>query len=104
LCDRVAIINHGRLIANEPTRALIGMAQEKLVEVTVDRDVAALPENRCFQKIELKGDRTLAITYQKDQVNAGEVLAAVQAAGFGIVDVSTREADLEDLTRTPVAA
>ncbi|MHA3841909.1 ABC transporter ATP-binding protein [Sphingomonas aestuarii] len=108
LCDRVAIINHGRLIANEPTRALIGMAQEKLVEVTVDRDVATPPDNRCFQKIELKGDRTLAITYQKDQVNAGEVLAAVQAAGFGIVDVSTREADLEDvflnLTRAPVAA
>ena len=108
LCDRVAIINHGRLIANEPTRTLIGMAQEKLVEVTVDRDVATLPENRCFQKIALEGERTLAITYQKDQVNAGEVLAAVQAAGFGIVDVSTREADLEDvflnLTRAPVAA
>lgn len=108
LCDRVAIINHGRLIANEPTQKLIGMAQEKLVEVTVDRDVATPPDNRCFQKIELKGDRTLAITYQKDQVNAGEVLAAVQAAGFGIVDVSTREADLEDvflnLTRAPVAA
>ncbi len=107
LCDRVAIINHGRLIANEPTRTLIGMAQEKLVEVTVDRDVAALPENRCFQKIALNGDRTLAITYQKDQVNAGEVLAAVQAAGFGIVDVSTREADLEDvflnLTRATAA-
>lgn len=106
LCDRVAIINHGRLIANEPTRTLIGMAQEKMVEVTVDRDVTALPENRCFQKIALNGDRTLAITYQKDQVNAGEVLAAVQAAGFGIVDVSTREADLEDvflnLTRAPV--
>lgn len=107
LCDRVAIINHGRLIANEPTRALIGMAQEKLVEVTVDCDVATPPDNRCFQKIELKGDRTLAITYQKDQVNAGEVLAAVQAAGFGIVDVSTREADLEDvflnLTRATAA-
>ena len=108
LCDRVAIINHGRLIANEPTQTLIGMAQEKLVEVTVDRDVATVPDNRCFQKIALKGERTLAITYQKDQVNAGEVLAAVQAAGFGIVDVSTREADLEDvflnLTRAPVAA
>lgn len=108
LCDRVAIINHGRLIANEPTRTLIAMAQEKLVEVTVDRDIAALPENRCFQKIEQRGERTLAVTYAKDRVNAGEVLAAIQSAGFGIVDVSTREADLEDvflnLTRAPVSA
>jgi ABC-2 type transport system ATP-binding protein len=97
LCDRIAIINHGKLIANEPTRALVGMAQEKVVEVTVDRDVPAAPENMCFQKVELKGERTLVITYRKDQANAGEVLAAVQRDGYGIVDVSTREPDLEDV-------
>jgi ABC-2 type transport system ATP-binding protein len=97
LCDRIAIINHGKLIANKPTRELVDMATEKLVEVTVDRDVLATPENACFHKIELKGTRTLAITYAKDKVNAGEVLGAVQADGYGIVDVSTREADLEDV-------
>jgi ABC-2 type transport system ATP-binding protein len=97
LCDRVAIINHGRLIANEETRTLIGMAQEKVVEVVVDRDVAAPPVNACFDKIELSGARTLAITYRKDRVNAGDVLAVLQKEGLGIVDVSTREADLEDV-------
>ncbi|HZG09420.1 MAG TPA: ABC transporter ATP-binding protein [Allosphingosinicella sp.] len=97
LCDRIAIINHGRVIANEETRTLVGMAQEKAVEVTVDRDVLQTPDASCFDKIELKGDRTLAITYRKDKVNAGEVLAALQQGGFGIVDVSTREADLEDV-------
>jgi len=30
-------------------------------------------------------------------VNAGEVLAALQAEGLGIVDVSTRDPDLEDV-------
>ena len=97
LCDRIAIINHGRLIANEETRTLVGMAQEKAVEVTVDRDVTHTPDAICFEKIELKGERTLAITYRKDKVNAGEVLAALQREGLGIVDVSTREADLEDV-------
>ena len=33
----------------------------------------------------------------KDKVNAGEVLSALNAAGYGIIDVSTREADLEDV-------
>ncbi len=97
LCDQIAIINHGRVVANEPTRTLLSRAQEKVVEVTVERDVTALPQAVCFEKIALKGERTLEITYSKDKVNAGEVLAAVQAAGFGIVDVSTREADLEDV-------
>ncbi len=97
LCDRIAIINHGRLIANETTRVLVGMAQEKVVEVTVDRDVTTPLVAPCFDKIELRGERTLAITYRKDRVNAGDVLAALQREGLGIVDVSTREADLEDV-------
>jgi ABC-2 type transport system ATP-binding protein len=97
LCDRIAIINHGRVIANETTRTLVGMAQEKAVEVVVDRDVTQVPDAPCFEKIELKGERTLAVTYRKDKVNAGEVLAALQRDGLGIVDVSTREADLEDV-------
>ena len=40
LCDRIGIINHGRLITDKPTRELIAMAQEKVVQVTVDRDIA----------------------------------------------------------------
>jgi ABC-2 type transport system ATP-binding protein len=97
LCDRIAIINHGRLIANEPTATLLSKAQEKVVEVTVDRDIDVLPDDACFEKTEAKGDRVIAITYQKDKVNAGEVLAALGRAGFGVIDVSTREADLEDV-------
>ncbi len=108
LCDRIAIINHGQLIANEPTRTLVGRANEKAVEVTVDRDLTEAPVAPCFEKIELKGARTVLITYSKDKVNAGEVLVALQQAGLGIVDVSTREADLEDvflsLTRAAVVA
>lgn len=108
LCDRIAIINHGRVIANEPTRTLIGMAQEKQVVVTLDRDVGTAPEARCFEKVETLDPRTLAITYRKDRANAGEVLAAVTQDGYGIVDVTTREADLEDvflnLTRAVDAA
>ncbi|MEC7624554.1 MAG: ABC transporter ATP-binding protein, partial [Pseudomonadota bacterium] len=39
LCDRIAIINHGELIADKPTRELVGMAREKIVAVTVDKDL-----------------------------------------------------------------
>jgi ABC-2 type transport system ATP-binding protein len=95
LCDRIAIINHGTLIANKPTRELVGMAQEKVVEITVDRDMSVAPTSPMFQDIELKAGRVLTITYSKAVANAGDILGAVQAAGYGIADVSTREADLE---------
>src|SRR3546814_10917050 len=95
------------MIANEPTRTLVGMAKEKLVEVTVDRDVAEAPASLRFEKVELKGDRVLAITYAKDKANAGDVFAAVQAQGYGIIDVSTRSeehtSELQPLMRNSYA-
>ena len=105
LCDRIAIINHGKVIANEPTRELISKAQEKSVVVTFDHDMTAVPESDCFENIQLIDERTLEISYRKDRVNAGEVLAAIQSDGFSIVDVVTRDPDLESvflsLTATP---
>lgn len=97
LCDRIAIINHGQLIANKPTRELVEMAREKVVVVTLDGDPDKLPVHPAFLKSEKTGERTIEITYDKDRSNAGEVLAAVQAQGLGIIDVTTREADLEDV-------
>ena len=97
LCDRIAIINHGRLIANEPTRELIAKAQDKAVVVEVDRDIEITPDAACFEKIDIMGERTIEITYRKDRVNAGQVLDSLQREGFGIVDVSTRDPDLEDV-------
>lgn len=97
LCDRIAIINHGELIANKPTRELVDMAREKVVELTLDRPVQALPSHPAFVKCVAVGADKIAITYNKDRTNAGEILGAVQAQGLAIVDVTTREADLEDV-------
>jgi ABC-2 type transport system ATP-binding protein len=104
LCDRIGIINHGQVITDKPTRELLAMAQEKVVQVTVDRDVTIAPDAPCFEKVELSGERTLTITYMKDRANAGQVLSAVQASGLAIVDVVTRDPDLEDVFLNLTAA
>ena len=97
LCDRIAIINHGKLIADKPTRELVGMAREKVVVLTLDREVTTAPSHPAFLKCEITAERGLEVTYDKDRTNAGEVLALVQGQGFSIVDVTTKEADLEDV-------
>ena len=66
LCDRIAIINHGKLIANKPTKELVGMAREKAVVLTLDRDVAEAPTHPAFEKSELVADRVVEITYNKE--------------------------------------
>ncbi|VAV99569.1 Efflux ABC transporter, ATP-binding protein [hydrothermal vent metagenome] len=102
LCDRIAIINHGKLIALKTTAELVDMAREKLVELTLDRDLSKKADadsfaDEMFIKAEIIGPRTVAVTYNKDRTNAGGVMRAVQKRGYEIVDVTTREADLEDV-------
>ncbi|WJY19334.1 ABC transporter ATP-binding protein [Alteriqipengyuania flavescens] len=97
LCDRIAIINHGELIANKPTREMIGMAREKIVRVSVDKDLAGPVMEEGFTKADVIDPRTLEVTYNRDEMTAGQVLAKVQGHGYAIEDVTTREADLEDV-------
>jgi ABC-2 type transport system ATP-binding protein len=97
LCDRIAIINHGKLITNKPTKELVGMAREKAVVLTLDRDITVAPTHAAFEKSELLSPRVVEISYNKDRMNAGEVLSAVQGFGLGIIDVTTKEPDLEDV-------
>ena len=97
LCDRIAIINHGKLITNKPTRELVEMAREKIVAVTAAEDLAAAPSHEAFAKVEWDGLRAVEVTYDKDRLSAGQVLGILQQQGIAIADVTTREADLEDV-------
>jgi ABC-2 type transport system ATP-binding protein len=97
LCDRIAIIHRGKVIANEPTRELIAKTQDKAVVVTFDHEITTVPTAPFFENITLIDEHTLEITYRKDRVNAGEVLGALAQEGLAIVDVSTRDPDLEDV-------
>ena len=97
LCDRIAIINHGEVVANDETSKLLGTTGDKLLDVIVDRDLDVPPPLAACKSVELKDVRRLLISFDKRTTNAGAVLTALGAAGVGVVDVSTREADLEDV-------
>ena len=96
LCDRIAIIDQGQVVANDETRVLLATAQDKILVVTFDDDITELPAG-LGERAELRGPRSLAITYDKSTTQAGDLLARLGDAGLSVVDVSTREADLEDV-------
>ena len=97
LCDRIAIINHGELIACEPKTSLMKRLDAKEITITLDRDLAAVPEQLAHFHVELDGQRQLRFSYPPSKTNSGEILAAVQGAGLTIAELDTREAELEDI-------
>ncbi len=65
--------------------------------VTVDGDIEAVPETLSAYNVELNNRRELVFSYPPSKIHAGEILDAVEAAGLGVLDVATREAELEDI-------
>src|SRR4051812_14110514 len=108
LCDRIAIINHGKVIACEPKTTLLGRIDAKELLLTLAADLAAVPESLKRFQAELIGARRLRLHYQPNQTSVGAILTAVREAGLEIVDLTTVETDLEDvflqLTRRPAGS
>ncbi|NDE89663.1 MAG: ABC transporter ATP-binding protein [Alphaproteobacteria bacterium] len=97
LCDRIAIINGGQLVADEPKDTLLKRLDSKELLITVDKDMTDAPTTLQQYHCSLKGSRQLCLRYPPSRVTAGQVMDAVQKAGFTIIDISSREADLEDI-------
>ena len=96
MCDEIAIIDHGAVVVRDRTEALLGRLDAKTLLLRLENapDTLELPEGA---SIEHRPDGRLAITYPRGKITAGEILAAVSRAGGQIVDVSSEEADLEDV-------
>ena len=101
LCDTIAIINHGQVVACESTRTLVGQLDRKTLTLVVDRDLAEVPPNLAALPVEgaveLASGRRLVVRYRPSRVRIDAILAAVSQAGLGIADLTTEEADLEDI-------
>ena len=96
LCEEIAIIHEGAVVACEPTEKLIASLDRKTLMVTPADPLAAAPDLSPFAA-ELKPDGRLAIPYQPSRAQVAEILERLSASGVGVRDLSTVESDLEDV-------
>ncbi|MBK8174325.1 MAG: ABC transporter ATP-binding protein [Rhodospirillales bacterium] len=98
LCDRIAIIDHGRMIACDTTEALLRGIDSKTMVVTLHEPVTVLPEALSHRfAVQVRAPGRLAFQYAPSKVHGGEILAALGAAGLSILEITTRETELEDI-------
>ena len=96
LCDTIAIINRGEVVACEPTGDLLRRFDSRSVIITPKAPLDAAPALGGFDA-RLRPDGRLVISFKADETGIEEVLAAVRTAGVGIKDLATEEPDLEDV-------
>jgi ABC-2 type transport system ATP-binding protein len=96
LCDQIAIINRGQVVACEPTATLLRRMDTRHVLVTPEEPVTALPILPGFETRLTKAGG-FSVSYRTGLSSVEQVLAAIRAAGLHIKDISTEDPDLEDV-------
>ncbi len=95
MCDRIAIINKGNLVAFDTTEKLLGRIESKKIKFKVKN----LSQ---FEKIRLNGvkfsktDSEITATYDKNKFKFDQIIDVVKN-NAEILDISTDEGDLEDI-------
>jgi ABC-2 type transport system ATP-binding protein len=96
LCDTIAIVDRGELVACESTRDLLRRLDRRAVVVTPETPLAAAPDLTPFEA-KLRGNGDLVVTFKPRDAGIEQVLNAVRAVGVQIKDLRTEDPDLEDV-------
>lgn len=96
MCDEIAIVNHGEVVARDSTAHLLGSIDQKtmIIEPETAIETFTAPEGI---EVSLDPRGAIRLSYRASQTSADAVLEAVRSAGVTIRDVRTEQADLEDV-------
>lgn len=97
LCDRIAILNHGQLIANQPKDQLMAGARAKELRLTISGGAPAEMPTALAALGAQPVEGGILVRYDPAVTGAAEIITAIAATGLEIGDVTTIEADLEDV-------
>ena len=96
LCDTIAIMNRGQVVACESKDDLLRRLDTRTVVVTPVEPLLSVPNLGAFEG-KLRADGALAVDFKTSEAGVEAVLNAVRAAGVHIKDLSTKDPDLEDV-------
>ena len=97
MCDEIAIINHGRIIACEPTGTMLQRLDAKQMTVSLSAPVKEIPDVLDHYSPQLDAPDCLTVSFAPSKTPAREVLRDIEASGLSVRDFSTEDSDLEDI-------
>ena len=96
LCDRIAIINHGQMIACASPQELTTRSDTKDLKLTFSNEISDLPSSLAHMVVARHGPKQMTIRYRPSQIHMGQILQNIQNASLSVTDITTLEPDLED--------
>ena len=97
MCGRIGILSKGNLVALDSTRNLLNKIQTKKVTFKLDKLIQIKNDQLNSLKILSINDNDITVSYEKNRIKIEEVIKLIQNEGIKILDITTDDADLEDV-------
>lgn len=98
LCDRIAILNHGEVVALDTKSRLLaqGIGRRMRVCISFDGPAGELPP-AIVDKVRRLDEQSLELELDREQDSVVDAIDALRSSGVRVTDVQTEAADLEDV-------
>jgi ABC-2 type transport system ATP-binding protein len=97
MCDRIAIMNHGELVALEPTRDLVRRLSRRTLKLWLDGPIESIPAELEAYHPRLEGNGRQLILCLPSDSGVSELLHQLSALRLGVNDFETDQSGLEDV-------
>ena len=96
VCDFIAIINKGLVVACEKKKKLLDMIDIKQIQIKLDKPLLNVPKS-LEKYVTLKKGDNLILKYSKKKITTGQILEKMISNKIRIVELSSKDADLEEV-------
>ena len=97
MCDRIGIINDGKLVALDTTKNLLDRIQTKIVYFTTDKKTNIKDNTFESLKVISNDEERLVLSYEKSKLTIDTIISEIKKQNIKIYDISTDDGDLEDV-------
>ena len=97
MCNRIAIINKGNLVALDTTSNLLNRIKTKKITFILEKEIDAKNLNLEDINFYINSKNKITITYEKNTEKFDKIISLFNKNNLKILDISTDAGDLEDV-------
>ncbi len=97
MCNRIAIIDKGKLVALDTTEKLLDRIQAKKINFKVENISKSINLKMTGVKFDISSNDSISITYEKKSLNFEDIINYLKLNNVKVLDIFTEDGDLEDV-------
>ena len=99
LCDHIAIVNKGKIIANETKKSLLTKSNKKIINIKLSKNEFSEKDKNFLKNIGelIIYENQVELHFNPNKVSTKKVIETLYNSDLDIIDFSTKDVSLEDI-------